>query len=267
MKSNYVYLAIGLDKRYLDWLYRFNLPILQLYIGVRTGELPDNSYKTSSKNKSWLYLHKHVLALFEDRLKANEAEIGALRACIEAGSWALLANRAVGGTPSMAGLKHSTETKLKQSISMQGKNKGKKRTELERQAQSDRMNGTKLPEEWCRAISKGQLGNKRKNPYPESARIKLRIANLGQNNAMYDKNHTKETKALQSDIAKQRWQAKMQAYCPIILISPANEHIVFYNAKDFDAFIELGNNIRRDQISKLISSKIKSSKGWRLDFR
>ncbi len=128
MKSHYVYLAIGLDKSYLSWLYKFNMPILQLYIGVRTGNLPDNGYKTSSKNKQWLYLCKYSLAIFETRPKANDAELALLKACLQAGAWPLLANKAIGKMPCQLGSppwnkgQHlSAETKAKQSQSAMGK--------------------------------------------------------------------------------------------------------------------------------------------------
>ncbi len=96
MKQNYIYIAIGLDKRYLNWLWRYDLPILQMYIGVRTGVLPDNSYKTSSSNKQWLYLCKYPLAIFETREQANEAELELLQLCKANGIFSLLANKAIG---------------------------------------------------------------------------------------------------------------------------------------------------------------------------
>ncbi len=119
--SHYVYLAIGLDKRYLIWLYRFNLPVLQLYIGVRTGILPDNGYKTSSKNKQWLYLCKFPLALFETREQANEAETELLKICKEAGISLLLANIAIKGVPCMLNFKMPASFIAKRAKKMQGK--------------------------------------------------------------------------------------------------------------------------------------------------
>lgn len=100
-KAHYIYLAIGYDASKACNKLALLYPLLrmQFYIGVRTGQLPDDGYKTSSRNKQWKYIAKVPLAIYSLREEANEDEVYLLKYLKERHLWNMLANKAIGKTP------------------------------------------------------------------------------------------------------------------------------------------------------------------------
>lgn len=109
---HYIYYALGLDKQAFStkaFIAGFAELALVPYIGVRTGSLPDNSYKTSSKNKQWAYLAKVPIECFATRQDANDAEEALLTELKQTGSWHFIANKAIKAQPCMLGYRLTKE--------------------------------------------------------------------------------------------------------------------------------------------------------------
>lgn len=195
--SHYVYYALGfkLDGFSIKAVTNGFVELaVQAYIGVRTGLLPDNCYKTSSTNKQWMYLCKLPLAVFETRAEANEAELELLLACKKT-CWEALANRGIYYAGFTYGCKHSAETKRKLGLlSLGNKYACYKHAEAHNKAISNTLLGREFTDGHRAKLSASATGRK----HSRQAVLK---SQLGHNISTKRAEFEQELYALQTGIA------------------------------------------------------------------
>jgi group I intron endonuclease len=162
--------------------------------------------------------------------------------------------------PDNRGWHHSEESKIKISFGNKGKNTGKIRNLKSKLKQSKSISGPKhwnyggtKSEDHKRKISESQRGSKSawfNRKHTEETKRKIKLANIG-------RKHTDESK----EACRQGWDThhrNKKWKWLYILLSPENQIIYAKNLVEFCK----NNNLRTDAISRVLSGKYKSHKGW-----